>query len=406
MSATRSTNTTTTTTTTEGHYWVRRRRGAVVPVMVGVLGLAALGVGQLLPIRHTVESDLTARSEAALQAAGFNGVKVDFTGRDGTLTGSLGSAQDVARALAAVRGLDGVRVATAKIDVAGAGGGAGNATAPAGGSPTAPAALAQPQLTAVTVGGKVTLTGKVPSDDARKALVDAVTATFGAGNVVDLLIVDAGVSPDGVAGFGGVVTALGKASAATADLSGGLVTLTGTVSDAAAATAAGSAATALTGDAAKVKSELKPGAAAAGGGAAGTGTTGTGTAGTGGAGTATGAVAIQSKLIALPRVTFETGSATLTPQGRSVVLNAARILKAAPGTKVNLRGYTDDLGDWTVNLELSSARANTVRLTLIANGVAAGTLTASGFSEDYPLVPNDSAAHRAMNRRVVFAVRS
>jgi outer membrane protein OmpA-like peptidoglycan-associated protein len=398
MSATRST---TTTTTTEGHYWERRRRGAAVPVMVGVLGLAALGVGQLLPIRHTVESDLTARSEAALQAAGFNGVKVDFTGRDGTLTGSLGSAQDVARALAAVRGLDGVRVATAKIDVAGAGGGAGNATAPAGGSPTAPAALAQPQLTAVTVGGKVTLTGKVPSDDARKALVDAVTATFGAGNVVDLLIVDAGVSPDGVAGFGGVVTALGKASAATADLSGGLVTLTGTVSDAAAATAAGSAATALTGDAAKVRSELKPGAAAAGGG-----TAGTGTAGTGGAGTATGAVAIQSKLIALPRVTFETGSATLTPQGRSVVLNAARILKAAPGTKVNLRGYTDDLGDWTVNLELSTARANTVRLTLIANGVAAGTLTASGFSEDYPLVPNDSAAHRAMNRRVVFAVRS
>ncbi|HEX2806862.1 MAG TPA: BON domain-containing protein [Kineosporiaceae bacterium] len=398
MSATRST---TTTTTTEGHYWVRRRRGAVVPVMVGVLGLAALGVGQLLPIRHTVESDLTARSEAALQAAGFNGVKVDFTGRDGTLTGSLGSAQDVARALAAVRGLDGVRVATAKIDVAGAGGGAGNATAPAGGSPTAPAALAQPQLTAVTVGGKVTLTGKVPSDDARNALVDAVTATFGAGNVVDQLTVDAGVSTDGVAGFGGVVTALGKASAATADLSGGLVTLTGTVSDAAAATAAGSAATALTGDAAKVRSELKPGAAAAGGG-----TAGTGTAGTGGAGTATGAVAIQSKLIALPRVTFETGSATLTPQGRSVVLNAARILKAAPGTKVNLRGYTDDLGDWTVNLELSTARANTVRLTLIANGVAAGTLTASGFSEDYPLVPNDSAAHRAMNRRVVFAVRS
>jgi outer membrane protein OmpA-like peptidoglycan-associated protein len=390
------TTTTTTTTTTEGLYWERRRRGAAVPVLVGVLGLAALGVGQVLPIRHSVESDLTKRSRAALQAAGFTDVKVDFTGRDGALIGSLGSAQDVARALDAVRGLQGVRVATAKIDVAGTGS-TGTSTASASASPV-PAALTAPQLTAVTSGGKVTLTGKVPSDDARKALVDAVTATFGAGNVLDQLTVDAGVSTDGVAGFANLVTTLGKGSAATADLTDGQITLTGTVGDAATVTAASAAATTVAGDAAKVKSQLTPGKS----GPPGSGTAGT----TGTAGAATGAVATQSKLVALPQVTFETGSATLTPQGRTVVLRAAAILKGAPGTKVNLRGYTDDLGDWTVNLGLSTARANTVRLTLIANGVSAGTLTAAGFSEDYPAVPNDSAAHRAMNRRVVFAVTS
>src|SRR4051812_24648387 len=93
-----------------GYYWEQRRLGAALPVLVGALGLAALGIAQYLPIRDHLESDLTARSRKVLEAAQLSGVDVSFSGRDGRLSGTVGSRADADRAIALVRSLDGVRV--------------------------------------------------------------------------------------------------------------------------------------------------------------------------------------------------------------------------------------------------------------------------------------------------------
>ena len=131
-----------TVTTRGGYYWERCRRGAL-PLVVGALGLAGLGVGQLLPVRNEVEQDLRIRSLEALSGAGLSGVDVDFTGQDGVLTGTVSSAADAERALGIVRGLRGVRVATSQLAFPGAPGGSGS------GSPTAsPAATTTPDPSA------------------------------------------------------------------------------------------------------------------------------------------------------------------------------------------------------------------------------------------------------------------
>jgi outer membrane protein OmpA-like peptidoglycan-associated protein len=222
------------------------------------------------------------------------------------------------------------------------------------------------------------LTGKVSSEAARKALVDAATATFGAGNVVDRLTVDTGVSDEGLTGFAGLFAAFGKNSTATADLTQGQLTLTGTVPSAAVQKAVDAAATAAVGDAAKVSSKL----------------------------TVVAKPSLQAQLAGLGNVTFDTGSSTLTPQGSAIVSKAAAVLRANPGLAVRIEGNTDDRGAAQINQELSAARAQTVLLTLGFRGVDTSRLTAVGYGESRPKVPNTSDANRARNRRVDFIVLS
>ena len=49
-------------------------------------------------------------------------------------------------------------------------------------------------------------------------------------------------------------------------------------------------------------------------------------------------------------------------------------------------------------------RAESVKAYLIGKGVPAERLTAKGFGESQPLLPNTGAKNRAKNRRVVFVI--
>ena len=394
--AARTTTTTSTTSALDGYYWERARRGAA-PWIIGAVGLAALGIGQFVPLRHHMESDLRDRSLAALHGAGFGDVTVDFTGRDGRIGGTVASPADVQRAVDTVRSLEGVRVVS--------------------GNPAPPAAVAgatSPTVKAVIADGALVLSGSVGSEAARQALVEAVAQAFGPGTVKDELTVGASTSDAGLAAFVSLVAGLGRSAAATADLSDGRLTLTGTVPDAGQLDAATAGANAVTGDPGKVTNQLT---------AAGGATSASPTASESPAASASPSASespaasaspspsgdaaqqpAQQALVDLPRVEFETGSATLTPSGRGVVATAAKILAANPTIRVRVDGYTDDLGDWEVNKALSSARADTVRSTLVADGIDAGRLQSFGWSEENPKVPNTSAANRATNRRVEFVV--
>src|SRR4051794_38709323 len=84
----------------------RRGRGLLLPVVVALVGLVAIGVAENAPRRHGIEGNLTSRSAAALRAAGIDG-RVEFTGRDGTVY--LPAGADPQRALDIVLGVDGVR---------------------------------------------------------------------------------------------------------------------------------------------------------------------------------------------------------------------------------------------------------------------------------------------------------
>jgi K(+)-stimulated pyrophosphate-energized sodium pump len=88
----------------------------------------------------------------------------------------------------------------------------------------------------------------------------------------------------------------------------------------------------------------------------------------------------QATVIAVPivvvvgvpmRVHFETGSETLSPEGKRIVDGYAKALTMNPSTRVELSGFADPTGDAAKNLELAKQRATTVREALVAGGVPA-----------------------------------
>jgi OOP family OmpA-OmpF porin len=79
-----------------------------------------------------------------------------------------------------------------------------------------------------------------------------------------------------------------------------------------------------------------------------------------------------------------------------------QILKDNPKITLEVQGHTDNVGSATYNARLSQARADSVRAYLVAHGTDPGRLVSRGYGMSKPLVPNNTAANRGLNRRVQF----
>ena len=106
----------------------------------------------------------------------------------------------------------------------------------------------------------------------------------------------------------------------------------------------------------------------------------------------------------LQNIQFEYNSAALTADSEAGIQILTDFLKRNPELKVELAGHTDNVGSGSYNLKLSAERAEVVRQALIANGIDEIRLTAKGYGDTRPLVPNDSDEHRAMNRRTEMII--
>ncbi len=79
----------------------------------------------------------------------------------------------------------------------------------------------------------------------------------------------------------------------------------------------------------------------------------------------------------------------------------AEILKANPKLKIEIDGYTDDIGSKAYNLRLSLKRARALKNILVnVYKINPKRIIVKGFGEAYPLVPNTTSTNRALNRRV------
>lgn len=107
------------------------------------------------------------------------------------------------------------------------------------------------------------------------------------------------------------------------------------------------------------------------------------------------------KTIRFPNITFKTGEATLTADGRTYVATVAGGLRANPGLHIELHGHTDSQGREAYNQQLSMSRADAVRTSLVTvHSVDPSRLEAIGFGEAKPIDDNTTAAGRERNRRV------
>ncbi len=107
-------------------------------------------------------------------------------------------------------------------------------------------------------------------------------------------------------------------------------------------------------------------------------------------------------------ILFTSGSAEFNEPAIPILNEIVNIIQSYPEYNVNIKGHTDDVPietpEFPSNWELSAIRATTVLKYLINGGINPHRLTATGYGELLPLVPNDSPEHRAANRRVEFVL--
>lgn len=103
-------------------------------------------------------------------------------------------------------------------------------------------------------------------------------------------------------------------------------------------------------------------------------------------------------------IEFLPASATLTPNGQRILDELVPILSQLQGKRFEVVGHTDADGDRSINIALSTNRANAVRQYLAAKGVPYQAILTSGAGPDRPVAGNDTPEGRARNRRIEFKI--
>ena len=100
------------------------------------------------------------------------------------------------------------------------------------------------------------------------------------------------------------------------------------------------------------------------------------------------------------RIHFDFNKAKIKKIYYPEIKKVAEILKANPKLKIEIDGYTDDIGTQEYNLKLSKKRAEAIKNVLVkVYKIDPKRIITKGFGEKYPLVPNTTPTNRALNRR-------
>jgi outer membrane protein OmpA-like peptidoglycan-associated protein len=103
-------------------------------------------------------------------------------------------------------------------------------------------------------------------------------------------------------------------------------------------------------------------------------------------------------------ISFDTGSARIRPNFRSILDSFATSLLNNQGTQVTIIGHTDNTGSDAVNNPLSVNRAASTREYLVGRGVPFQRIQIDGRGSYQPVASNSTAEGRARNRRVEIYV--
>lgn len=104
------------------------------------------------------------------------------------------------------------------------------------------------------------------------------------------------------------------------------------------------------------------------------------------------------------RILFDTGKSDVKQDGQVFIERVASILKEKTKANVAIEGYTDNVGTAALNQTLSERRAASVKQALVAKGVQASRITATGFGMNKPVGDNTTPEGRQANRRTNIIV--
>ena len=100
------------------------------------------------------------------------------------------------------------------------------------------------------------------------------------------------------------------------------------------------------------------------------------------------------------KIEFERASAELRTSAAPLLDELVQIVSDCPGTSLAVTGHTDQSGAASVNQALSQARADAVAGYLESRGLDPSRITATGVGSTEPLVEEESARARQLNRRI------
>jgi outer membrane protein OmpA-like peptidoglycan-associated protein len=109
-------------------------------------------------------------------------------------------------------------------------------------------------------------------------------------------------------------------------------------------------------------------------------------------------------IVNMSDVLFDFNKFTLKPETREKLAKVSGILLAYPNLKMQVEGYTDNIGSDEYNQKLSEERAGAVRDYLVSQGVPEGNVSAAGYGKSHPVADNSTNSGRAQNRRVQLVV--
>ncbi len=99
-------------------------------------------------------------------------------------------------------------------------------------------------------------------------------------------------------------------------------------------------------------------------------------------------------------IKFEFGTSNIVKGTDKNLMSIVNFMKKYPDCKVEIQGYTDNLGEESININLSEERAKKVKQLIVNMGIAHYRIYTIGYGKSNPVAPNDTEKNRAKNRRV------
>jgi OmpA-OmpF porin, OOP family len=112
----------------------------------------------------------------------------------------------------------------------------------------------------------------------------------------------------------------------------------------------------------------------------------------------------EGQIVRLNNIFFATGKSTLNNESFPELNRIAISMTENKTLTIELGGHTDNTGSTEFNLNLSQARADSVREYLIGKGIEPDRVASKGYGETVPVAKNDTPEGQQRNRRVEFKI--
>lgn len=114
-------------------------------------------------------------------------------------------------------------------------------------------------------------------------------------------------------------------------------------------------------------------------------------------------IEIGNKVI-LKNIFFDTNKFDLKMESKAELQKLIEFLTLNPKVRIEVSGYTDDVGNDQANQLLSENRAKAVYQYLMAGSIDAVRMVYKGYGKTEPIAPNTSDENRSKNRRTEFKI--